>query len=150
MMTSRVLAIAALAACAHPQASLPLTPGPSFADVRAEQIVEQGDLAYVFGPDRITIARGGIVMNVVSITCGKPCPDRVWTSAASIPALDGDGRWIVATRYDGTLWRVTMSGELESIGDRFRAGDKVVQVDSAGPTIASRAPWSASCSGCRA
>jgi Cytochrome C oxidase, cbb3-type, subunit III len=132
----RALAIAVMAACAHPQATLSLTPGPSFADVRAEQIVEQGDLAYVFGHDRITIARGGLATNVVSITCGNACPDRVWTSAASIPALDGDGRWIVATRYDGTLWRVTMSGELESIGDRFRAGDKVMQVDSAGPTIA--------------
>jgi hypothetical protein len=125
-----------IAACAHPQATLSLTAGPSFADVRAEQIVEQGDLAYVFGPDRITVARGGVVTNVVSLTCGNACPEHVWTSAASIPALDGDGRWIVATRYDGTLWRVTMSGELESIGDRFRAGDRVTQVDSAGPTIA--------------
>jgi Cytochrome C oxidase, cbb3-type, subunit III len=132
----RALLVLVAACGAHSQAPLPLTAGPSFADVHADQIVEQGDLAYMFGRDRITIARGGIATNVVSLTCGKDCPERVWTSAASIPALDGDGRWIVATRYDGTLWRVTMSGELESIGDRFRAGDKVTQVGSTGPTVA--------------
>jgi hypothetical protein len=126
-----------LAACAgHAPPPVALTPGPSFPDARADQIVEQGDLAYLFGPDRITIARGGIATTVVALALPPSHPARVWTSAASIPALDGDGRWIVATRYDGTLWRVTTSGELESIGDRFRAGDRVMQVGSSGPTIA--------------
>ena len=128
--------LVALAACAaHAPPPVALTPGPSFPDARADQIVEQGDLAYLFGPDRITIARGGIATTVVPLALPSSHPARVWTSAASIPALDGDGRWIVATRYDATLWRVTTSGELESIGDRFRAGT-VTQIGSTGATIA--------------
>lgn len=130
-MKRLLLVLAACAGRAPPPVAL--VPGPSFPDARADQIVEQGDLAYVFGPDRITIARGGIATTVVPLP--SPHPQRVWTSAASIPALDGDGRWIVATRYDATLWRVTTSGELESIGDRFRAGT-VTQIGSTGATIA--------------
>jgi len=135
----QVLVAVGLAACAgHAPAPVALTTGPTFPDARADQVVEQGDLAYLFGPNQITIARGGVATTVVQLAlpCGKQCPARIWTSAASIPALDGDGRWIVATRYDATLWRVTMSGELEPIGDRFRAGDHVSQVGSSGSTIA--------------
>jgi len=152
-----LLLVAACAGRAPPPVAV--APGPSFPATRADQIVQQGDLAYLFGPDRITIARGGVATTVapLALPCGTRCPAHVWTSAASIPALDaapgedsagsaggaelplhGDGgRWIVATRYDGTLWRVTMSGELESIGDRFRLGDgRVTQVGAAGATIA--------------
>ena len=143
-MTAKLLALAALGALAASSCAAPKPPVTVMAEsplpaTRVDQVVEQGDLAYLFGPDRITIARAGLATNVAALAlpCGARCPERVWTSAASIPALDGDGRWIVATRYDQTLWRVTMSGELEQIGDRFRAGDgHIAAIGSAGALIA--------------
>ena len=67
-----------------------------------------------------------------------PCPARVWTSAASIPALDGDGRWIVATRFDDTLWRVRLDGELEPIGSRFGLTARITSARSPAPARPSR------------
>jgi hypothetical protein len=108
---------------------------------RVDQIVEQGDAVYVFERERIAIVRGGTVATVIQIPIVPATeirPAQIWTSAASIPALDGDGRWVVATRWDGALVRVTASGELERIDDRFqpRASEKIALVRGASSTIA--------------
>ncbi|MEO6776960.1 MAG: cytochrome c [Kofleriaceae bacterium] len=116
----------------------PLAAGPiaTLADTRADQVVSQGDITYALGHD-LTILRGDVVITRVPADCPAPCPATLWTSAASIPALDGDGQWIVATRFDGTLWRVRIDGTLEPIGARFGLADEAVRaVAGAGTTIA--------------
>ena len=127
-----------LAACGGAR-TLPLAAAPvsALADVHADQVVTQGDITYALGA-QLAIARGTNVTTLVPIDCGTPtCPARVWTSAAAIPALDGDGRWIVATRFDGTLWRIRLDGELEAIGTRFGITHEPFRaVASAGSTIA--------------
>src|SRR5262249_27796911 len=57
-------------------------------------------------------------------------------SATTIPALDGDGRWVVATA-DGKIWRIASTGELTPIGDRLGLDDvRATKIDSHGGTIA--------------
>jgi len=128
-----------LVACGGGRGTLPLPAAPvsTLAEVHADQVVTQGDVTYALGA-QLAIARGGNVTTLVPVDCGTPtCPARVWTSAAAIPALDGDGRWIVATRFDGTLWRIRLDGELEAIGTRFGITREPVRaVASAGSTVA--------------
>ncbi len=132
------LALLLLAACGG-AGTLPLAAAPvsALADVHADQVVTQGDVTYALGA-QLAIARGGNVTTLVPVDCGTPtCPAHVWTSAAAIPALDGDGRWIVATRFDGTLWRIRLDGELEAIGTRFGITREPFRaVASAGSTVA--------------
>jgi hypothetical protein len=133
-----VLVLAVLLPSCAGQAPPPLTAGPvaTIADTRADQVISQGDITYALGRE-LTIIRGELVTTRVPVECPAPCPAQLWTSAASIPALDGDGRWIVATRFDGTLWRIRLDGELEPIGSRFGiAKDAVRAVAGAGTTVA--------------
>lgn len=131
------LAPVLLSACAgHRPAPLAADSVATVADARADQVISQGDITYALGHD-LTIIRGDVVTTRVPVDCPSPCPAQLWTSAASIPALDGDGRWIVATRFDGTLWRIRLDGELEPIGSRFGlTKDAVRAVAGAGTTIA--------------
>jgi mono/diheme cytochrome c family protein len=131
------LGLVLLAACAaHGPPPLNAARVASLADVHADQVVTQGDFTYALGA-QLAIARGDVVTTLVPVDCGAPCPAHVWTSAASIPALDGDGRWIIATRFDGTLWRIRLDGEIEAIGSRFGlVKDPVRAVASAGTTVA--------------
>ena len=129
--------LAMLVACAG-HAPPPISAGPvaTIADTKADQVISQGDITYALGRD-LTIIRGDVVTTRVPVDCPAPCPAQLWTSAAAIPALDGDGRWIVATRFDGTLWRVRLDGELEPISSRFGlTKDAVRAVASAGTTVA--------------
>lgn len=124
--------LVAVAACAHrAPAPLPVAAVASFDHVTADQLVEQGDVTYILGPDGLVIARGDRADTVV------PMHGEHWTSAASIAALDGEGRWIVATRADGTLWRIRLDGALEAMGGRFGLSDRepVHQIAAAGKTI---------------
>ena len=107
-------------------------------NIRADQVVSLGDVTYALGA-QLAIARGDVVTTLVPVDCNNaPCPAQVWTSAAAMPALDGDGKWIVATRYDNTLWRVRLDGELERIESRFGLTDQdqVKAVAGAGTTVA--------------
>ena len=126
-----------VAACAgHAPAPLTAAAVATVAETRADQVITQGDITYALGRD-LTIIRGDVVTTRVPVDCPSPCPAQLWTSAASIPALDGDGRWIVATRFDGTLWRVRLDGELEPIGSRFGlTKDAVRAIGGAGTTVA--------------
>jgi hypothetical protein len=133
----RLALIGLLAACAgHAPPAISAGPVATIADTRADQVISQGDITYALGHD-LTIIRGEVVTTRVPVDCPAPCPAQLWTSAASIPALDGDGRWIVATRFDGTLWRIRLDGELEPIGSRFGlAKDAIRAVAGAGTTVA--------------
>ena len=127
----------ALVACAG-HAPPPVSAGPvaTIADTKADQVISQGDITYALGRD-LTIIRNNNVTTRVPGDCPSPCPAQLWTSAAAIPALDGDGRWIVATRFDGTLWRIRLDGALEPIGSRFGlTKDPVRAVGGAGTTVA--------------
>jgi cbb3-type cytochrome c oxidase subunit III len=129
-------ALMVLIACGG-RAPPPLAASPvmALATVRADQVVTQGDVTYALGA-QLAIARGETVTTLVPVDCGAPCPAKIWTSAAAIPALDGDGHWIVATRFDGTLWRIRLDGELEAIAARFGVREPVRAIAGAGTTVA--------------
>ena len=129
-------AVLVVVACGgHAPPPLTASPVASLANVRADQVVTQGDVTYALGA-QLAIARGETVTTIMPVDCGAPCPAKIWTSAASIPGLDGEGRWIVATRFDGTLWRIRLDGELEAIAARFGVREPVRAVAGAGTTVA--------------
>jgi mono/diheme cytochrome c family protein len=130
----RTLALALVACHAARPATPPLaiTAAPALAVEVGPftPVVEQGDAVYVLDGHVATILRGGAI-------AARSEASRAWTSAASIAAPDGDGRWVVATDDDGALWRLTTSGEREQVGERFGLGGaKVRQVGGAGTTTA--------------
>jgi mono/diheme cytochrome c family protein len=129
-----VLALVACHAARPPAPPLPVTATPALAFAPAlgafTPIVEQGDAVYVLDGRVATVLRGGAI-------AARSEASRAWTSAASIAAPDGDGRWVVATDEDGALWRLMTSGEREQVGERFGLGGaKVRQVGGAGTTTA--------------
>ena len=134
---TRALVVVAITAChAHPAPPIAATATATLGLV-AEQLVDQGDTTYVFAHDKIVVARGDIAITTINVECSQcPAGERAWTGAASIAALDGAGRWIVASRYDGTLWRVRLDGDLEPLGARFGLRDKITGIAAAGSTIA--------------
>jgi hypothetical protein len=133
------LAFVLLAACAgHGPPPLNANPAGGMPNIHADQVVSLGDVTYALGA-QLAIARGEVVTVLVPVDCNNaPCPAQVWTSAAAMPALDGDGKWIVATRFDKTLWRVRLDGEIERIESRFGLSDsdEVRAVAGAGTTVA--------------
>ncbi|HEY0252130.1 MAG TPA: hypothetical protein VGC41_11425, partial [Kofleriaceae bacterium] len=133
----RTAALLLVAACGgHAAPALNAAKVSSIADVHADQVISLGDVTYSLGP-QLAIARGDNVSTFVTTDCGAPCPARVWTSAAAINALDGNGKWIVATRFDGTLWHVRLDGELDPIASRFGIDKEPVRaVAGAGSTVA--------------
>ncbi|MFT3694396.1 MAG: cytochrome c [Kofleriaceae bacterium] len=125
-----------VAGCAsHAAPALNAAKVSAIADVHADQVVSLGDITYALGT-QLAIARGDNVSTFVSVDCGQPCPAKVWTSAAAVDALDGDGKWIVATRFDGTLWHVRLDGELDPIASRFGVTEPVRAVAGSGATVA--------------
>jgi hypothetical protein len=104
-------------------------------------LTELGDAVYTFTDTGVTVLRGGIAIATgleptrAGLGSGGPLTHEEW-SVAVIPALDGDGRWVVAVR-DGALYRVTLAGDFDPIGDRFGIhGEPVDDVLCAGRTIA--------------
>jgi mono/diheme cytochrome c family protein len=75
--------------------------------------VELGDALYLFAADRVTIERGGAVVMTV------PAPDGRWAEAVAMAALDDTGAWVVARTTAGSLWRITLTGDLAPIQDRM-------------------------------
>lgn len=104
-----------LAACAHPAPPpvQPLADEAALAIANVQQVVELGDATYAFAPHQIAIVRGNaIVANVTA-------PVAAWSAATTIPALDGEGRWVVASDDHGAIYRVRATGELESIASEL-------------------------------
>ena len=89
-------------------------------------MVEVAEEQVLFGAAGATVFRGGMpVSNDSSIA--------QWSGAASLPAADGNGTWAVGIALDGQLWRVTGTGQLDAISDRFGlASDKVLSAAAAG------------------
>ena len=125
-----IVGYAAGGACGgHAPAPLPLATTATLDPVAVVSITEQGDVTYILGRDKIVIARGDHATTVL------PSP-HVWGSTASIPALDGEGRWVV-TVYDRHLYRIRLDGEIEQIDDRFGLEhDRVMRIAAAGSTVA--------------
>jgi len=92
-------------------------------------VTQEGEALYVFERDRATITRAGIAVATLRPPVGE------WAEATTLPALDGEGTWVVARGSAGELWRILASGELEPIHDRFQlAGARAI--GAAGDTIA--------------
>jgi len=109
-----VCAIAVLLSCR--------APAPRTAAITQRALATSGDIVaavalddalYVFARDQVTIERAG------AIAAHAPAPADSWAEAIVMPALDDAGRWVVARTGTGALWRVTSTGELESIHDRL-------------------------------
>jgi mono/diheme cytochrome c family protein len=62
-----------------------------------------------------------------------PAPPGGWAEAIAMPALDGEGRWVVARSGDGALWRVTDAGDLEPICDRLGLPPQVRSIAAFAP-----------------
>lgn len=92
-------------------------------------IAEQPGTLYLFARDRATIQRNGTAVQVVVPPSGD------WADAATIPALDGEGAWIVARTTTGELWRITASGDVESITDRLGLPARVRSIAASGSTV---------------
>ena len=101
-------------------------------DLPARAVVaaaQQGDALYLFERDRAAIARAGNAIATVRPPVGE------WKSAATVPAFDGEGTWVVARTSAGALWRITAAGDLEPVEDRF-AASAVTAIGAAASTIA--------------
>ena len=119
-----------VAACAHapPAKVQTLADTAAIPIANVEQLVELGDALYVFEPRAIAIVRGGAVVANV------PAPVAFWGTATTIPALDGEGRWVVATDLDGAIYRVRATGELEPIAAQLGV-PRASTIAAAGSTI---------------
>ena len=119
-----------LAACAHAAPAKPqlLADTSAIPLANVEQLVELGDALYAFGARSIAIVRGGAVVASV------PAPVARWASATTIPALDGEGRWVVATDAAGAIYRVRATGELEPIAAQLGVRGATA-IAAAGSTI---------------
>jgi len=119
-----------VAACAHapPAKVQTLADTAAIPLANVEQLVELGDALYAFGAHTIAIVRGGAVVANVPATVGR------WGTATTIPALDGEGRWVVATDAEGAIYRVRATGELEPIAAQLGV-PRASAIAAAGSTI---------------
>jgi mono/diheme cytochrome c family protein len=132
-MTRCLLAIVAVVAGCRPGGAPPAVPvgrSPSTVGGDVIAVAEHADALYVFARDRLTIERSGTAILTVAPPSGE------WTAAATIPALDGDGAWVVARASTGGLWRITENGELEPIHDRLGLPDAVQSIAASRTTVA--------------
>ena len=121
-----------LAAACH--AAKPLPPvhlESTSLDVAAERVVEVGDTAFAFGARGVWVLRNDVVL------ARGDCPSMpcAWGDAAAIAAPTGEGRWAVAILGD-RLVHVTMSAELEDVGERFGLREPPRTIAAAGHTFA--------------
>jgi cytochrome c5 len=93
-------------------------------------IAELDDTTVLFSNDAATVVVGGAVASV----------DRSvhrWVDAAVVPALDGNGRWIVGVDGDGKVWRLRARKSFEPISDRLGlAGSTAHAICAAGSRVA--------------
>jgi mono/diheme cytochrome c family protein len=117
--------LVAIVACGHPPPAKTMKVSDDRATARIEKpvaVAELGDATFVFAPTQATILRRGTVLATA------PAPDgNAWIGGATIAAPDGEGRWAVGVGKDGTLWRVTLGGEIEPVSDRLGLGGKRVR-----------------------
>jgi len=139
-----------VAACSHvaPLATQPVyttesvrVPGADALRFGVWELAELGDALYAFTDTGVTIFRGGVAIATgmepprAGLGQAGPITSAQWRVAV-IPALDGEGKWVVAVR-DGALYRVTLSGDFDRIEDRFGIhGEPVDNVQCVGKTLA--------------
>jgi len=75
-------------------------------------VIELDDVVVVLEGQVARIMRGGNVKAIAR----APQP---WLAGAVIPALDGEGRWLIGLDRGGTLWQIALDGELRSINDQL-------------------------------
>lgn len=75
-------------------------------------VAELDDTTVFFADDAATVVVAGAVTNVDKSA-------HRWVDAAVIPALDGNGRWIVGVDGDGGVWRLRARRAFEPISDRL-------------------------------
>jgi mono/diheme cytochrome c family protein len=151
----RRLAIALFCACSVPvgcgaqdsATSTVLPPGPAGpltlrpiewnaakADVGAvSAVTEAGDAIVLFGTHGATVITGGAITATVA-------GETSWTTAATIPAADGIGSWVLGVDGKGRVRRLRAGSAFEDVSDRYGLGKdvvrSVVQVDTLGTMVA--------------
>lgn len=83
-------------------------------------IVEDDEELVLFGAKGATMMAGGAVRDIVPGAAS-------WTAAATIPAADGVGDWIVGAADTGRLYRVRAAMMLEDISERYGLGTNKVR-----------------------
>jgi len=98
------------------------------ADVGTVSAVTELDASIVlFGAHGATVITGGAVTATIS-------GETTWTTAATIPAADGIGTWVLGVDGKGRVRRVRAGSSFEDVSDRYGLGKdvvkSVVQVDA--------------------
>jgi cytochrome c5 len=124
-----VLVLVACHATAPVVRDIPLTRTVGTVDDEVIAVAEQGDALYLFARDRLTVERAGTAMTTVLPPKGQ------WAAAATIPALDGEGTWVVARSTAGGLWRITATGDIEPIHDRLGLPSDLHSISAAATTF---------------
>jgi hypothetical protein len=79
---------------------------------KVSDVVESEGNVVVFGDRGASIFASGALVGVDHAATR-------WRTATSIPAADGNGRWIVAVDDAGKLWRLRNGSALEDVGARY-------------------------------
>ncbi|MBK6693393.1 MAG: hypothetical protein IPG50_14465 [Myxococcales bacterium] len=90
--------------------ALPTADPKALGDVVA--VAEAADDYVAFGDHGAVLVRAGAVVQSQGDV-------RAWRGAAAIPALDGEGTWLVGLSADGRLLRLLESGRFENVGRRL-------------------------------
>jgi mono/diheme cytochrome c family protein len=91
-----------------------------------QAVVDLSDEQVIFSDQGATVFQGGVAATVDATTTA-------WSGAGPLPATDGRGLWPVGIGTDGQLSRVTGSGLLERVSDRFGLlSDDVTGIASGG------------------
>ena len=127
-MRSALLLIAACGAAPNP-VSIGATEQHAPATVGHVVAVEEiGDTTVVLDETRAFVLRGGALASVTESADG-------WLAGAAVAAPDGEGRWALGIDRKNRLMRISISGELEDVTDRWSLS-KVRGVSSTALTAA--------------
>jgi hypothetical protein len=77
-----------------------------------EAVGEVDGTTVVFGDAGLTVLSGGAPV-------GHDGSVTAWAGAATIPAADGDGTWLVGLGAQGEVYRVRANGAAEAVGARY-------------------------------
>jgi mono/diheme cytochrome c family protein len=87
---------------------------------RVAAVAERGEQVAVFSDRGALVFAGGVLSSVdTSVTA--------WRAAATVPAVVGDGEWVVGVAADGRLYRIRDDGMLDPVSDRYALLDRPVR-----------------------
>jgi hypothetical protein len=77
-------------------------------------VVDDGNQVIILSPDNTTLLRSGALVASTG--------ERSFTTAAAIPAADGNGQWLVGVDKSAQLYRLRAGRDFERVSDRYGFG----------------------------